>query len=156
MAHWSKRRTTKGGNQGQRNTRTLNTNGTSTYSYSKKVGPKRTTITNRDGKFKEIVTEHHPTLGIRRTVRTINPEPSNHGKSRNSKSNKLHITPVKYEQVQVSRTYKNPYQSEINEKSSGWFLWGITALILLYFGMPWYIWLIYFSILLKNKVDLFK
>lgn len=73
MANWSKRRSFKAGNQGQRVTRTTNSKGTSTFSTSKKVGTTRTTTSfSSTGKIREYVTEHHPILGSRRTTRTIN------------------------------------------------------------------------------------
>lgn len=151
MASWSKRRTTKGGNQGQRVTRTTNSNGTSTYSTSKRTGNRRTTTTTSStGKIKEVVTEHHPTLGTRRTVRTLNPTIKT---SKPKKSSR--IKPIKYVPVKVSRTYKNPYASEISEHN-GMLGWVFTAVLLLVFGMPWYVWLIYFSVFLKFKVAFFK
>lgn len=53
MANWSKRRTTKAGNQGQRITRTTNSSGKSTYSSSKRVGNTRTTTSiSSSGKIK--------------------------------------------------------------------------------------------------------
>lgn len=76
MANWSKRRTTKAGNQGQRITRTTNSSGKSTYSSSKRVGNTRTTTSiSSSGKIKIYTTEHHPTLGTRRTTQTLNKQP---------------------------------------------------------------------------------
>ena len=76
MANWSKRRTTKAGNQGQRITRTTNSNGKSTYSSSKKVGNTRTTTSvSSNGKIKIRTTETHPTLGRRTTTQTLNKQP---------------------------------------------------------------------------------
>lgn len=73
MGNWSKRYTTRGSG-GQRITRTHNTRGVSTISNSKKVGNRRTTISTNssNGKIKILTTESHPTLGIKRTVETVN------------------------------------------------------------------------------------
>ena len=76
MANWSKRRTFKAGNQGQRITRTSNSNGKSTYSSSKKVGNTRTTTSvSSSGKIKISTTQTHPTLGRRTTTQTLNKQP---------------------------------------------------------------------------------
>jgi hypothetical protein len=77
MANWSKRTSRKNGNtKGSRTTRTYNSNGGSTTSYSKRVGnaPRSTTsITNKNGKtsMRTYTTEYHPTLGRKVTQKTI-------------------------------------------------------------------------------------
>jgi hypothetical protein len=75
MANWSKRRTQTFKSSKNRITRTNNTNGTSTYSSSAKVGNTRITTSSNsaNGKTKIYTTEHNPGLGTRRTVRTVNP-----------------------------------------------------------------------------------
>ena len=87
MANWSKRRSTKAGNQGQRITRTTNSTGKSTYSQSKKVGNTRTTNSfSSSGKMKVTTTESHPILGRKTTTRTLNPTPKKPKKPRKTKS----------------------------------------------------------------------
>lgn len=89
MANWSKRRSTKAGNQGQRTTRTTNSNGKSTYSSSKKVGNTRTTTSiSSSCKMKVYMTEQHPTLGTKRTVKTLNKTPPKPKKAKKPKAAK--------------------------------------------------------------------
>jgi hypothetical protein len=150
MANWSKRRTTKAGNQGQRITRTNNSNGTSTYSSSKRVGNTRTTqsTSSKNGKIKIYTTEHHPVLGTKRTVKTLNPtikykkpkKPSKPRKIKNYRSSNYNSGPGLAE-----TWFTIPY--------SGWITVGVLLLI---FGAAWYIWLIFISAFLKFEVDFFK
>ena len=144
MANWSKRRTFKAGNQGQRITRTNSSKGTSTYSTSKRVGNTRTTESTKSnsGKIKIYTTEHHPVLGTKRTVRTVNPtvkvkKPRNtRTRSRSSGGDGVNL---------IALWLTVPY--------SGWIT---TAAILLALGAAWYIWLIFISAFLKFEVDFFK
>lgn len=73
MANWSKRRSWKNGNAGQRRTYTTTNTGKSTTSYSSKVGNRRVTNTMSGGKMKQTVTETHPTLGRRTTTKNLTP-----------------------------------------------------------------------------------
>lgn len=163
MANWSKRRTTKAGNQGQRITRTTNSKGTSTYSFSKKVGNTRTTqsTSSKNGKIKVYTTESHPTLGTRRTVKTLNPtvkykKPKKPRKTRAKKAKSIGTS--------SSRNKHYDWSTYVPSKPSpfwDWF-WGVSfwwwssAVLLLVTGAAWYIWLIYFSAFLKFNVDIFK
>lgn len=98
MANWSKRRSWKSGNSGQRTTRTTSTSGKATYSNSKRIGNTRTTYsTNSDGKVKVTTTEHHPVLGTRRTTKTLNQTTKvKKSKSRKSKAYKPSRKKYKY------------------------------------------------------------
>jgi hypothetical protein len=75
MANWSKRYTTTFKRSKNRITRTNNSKGTSTNSFSTKVGNTRTTqsTNSANGKVKVYTTQTHPTLGTKREVRTVNP-----------------------------------------------------------------------------------
>jgi hypothetical protein len=148
MANWSKRRTTKAGNQGQRITRTTNTSGKSTYSSSKRVGNTRTTTSvSSTGKIKIYTTEHHPTLGVRRTTQTLNKQPRQKKPKKPRRSR--------------NRTYDpnsnfNPFLPIVWWMSVPYSGWITAALILWLLSSAWYIWLIYFSAFLKLEVDYFK
>lgn len=150
MANWSKRRTTKAGNQGQRITRTTNSNGTSTYSSSKKVGNTRTTqsTSSKNGKIKIYTTEHHPTLGTKRTVKTLNPTIK-------------YKKPKKPKSSRKTKRYRSASSGGGSDLFTLWFSvpysgWITTAIILLLVGAAWYIWLIFISAFLKFNVDYFK
>ena len=152
MANWSKRRSTKAGNQGQRITRTTNTSGKTTYSSSRRVGNTRITDSTSGGKTKVYITEHHPILGTRRTVRTVNPtvrvkKPKKPKKNRSRKYN-----------TSSTNTGEgfNPFAPIIWWISVPYSGWITVAAILLFLSSPWYIWLIYFSAYLKFNVDFFK
>ena len=144
MANWSKRRTFKAGNQGQRITRTNSSKGTSTYSTSKRVGNTRTTESTKSnsGKIKIYTTEHHPVLGTKRTVRTVNPT-------------------VKVKKPRKTRTRSRSSGGDGVNLIALWLTvpysgWITTAAILLALGVAWYIWLIFISAFLKFEVDFFK
>lgn len=160
MANWSKRRTFKAGNQGQRITRTTNSKGTSTYSFSKKVGNTRTTqsTNSKNGKIKVYTTETHPTLGTRRTTQTLNKQP------KVKKPKTYRPKKAKSTRSSSSRNKHYDWSTYVPSKPSpfwDWF-WGVSfwwwssAALLLVTGATWYIWLIYFSAFLKFNVDIFK
>ena len=160
MANWSKRRTFKAGNQGQRITRTSNSKGTSTYSFSKKVGNTRTTqsTSSKNGKIKIYTTESHPTLGTRRTVKTLNPT-VRYKKPKKPKKTRTR----KYKPSSSRSTSRSTYVSYNREPSafSVWLSsisvwWWLIATLLLFTGAAWYLWLMFFSAFLKFNVDIFK
>lgn len=159
MANWSKRSTQTFKSSKNRITRTHNSSGKSTYSSSKKVGNTRTTESSSGGKLKVYTTEHHPTLGTRRTVRTVNPtvkykKPKAPRKSRSRKSYSS----------SSGANYQHDWTQYRNREPSpfwDWFwgvswLWWIAAGLLLVTGAAWFIWLVFFSAFLKFEVDLFK
>lgn len=154
MANWSKRRSTKAGNQGQRITRTTNSSGKSTYSSSKRVDNTRTTTSiSSSGKIKIYTTEHHPTLGTRRTTQTLNKQP----RAKKPKAYKPKKSRAKVSSYSYSSNEPSPIFDWIWDRlweSRTW--WWLTAFGLFVMGAAWYIWLIYFSAYLKFNVDFFK
>lgn len=150
MANWSKRRSTKAGNQGQRITRTTNSNGTSTYSSSRRVGNTRITDSTTGGKTKVYTTEHHPVLGTKRTVRTVNPT------VRVKKPKKPRKTRSRYKSSGEYTSDFNPFAPIVWWMSVPYSGWITVVAILLFLSSPWYIWLIFFSAFLKFEVDFFK
>lgn len=152
MANWSKRRTRKAGTGGQRVTKTLNSKGTSTFSTSKKVGNVRTTTStsSENGKTKIITTEHHPILGTRRTVQTLNKGTT----VKRPKSKKPRKRRIKSDETYYGcGGRKSPFIDWLFDVSIWWW---VTALALMIIGTPWYLWLVYCSLFLKFNVAFFK
>lgn len=124
MANWSKRRSSKAGNQGQRITRTTNSTGKSTYSQSKKVGNTRTTNSfSSNGKMKVTTTESHPILGRKTTTRTLNPTPKKPKKPRKTKSTTRRRS--------TARSYSSggSYRGASYSSSSSSFWWWVVGII---------------------------
>ena len=156
MANWSKRTTQTFKGSKNRITRTNSSKGTSTYSSSKKVGNTRTTqsTNSSNGKIKVYTTESHPTLGTKRTVKTLNP-------TIRYKKPKAPRKPraKKYKPSSGSYTNYTNYNNEPSFLGSMWseyFWWWVIGGSLLLFGATWYIWLFFISAFLKLEVDFFK
>ena len=151
MANWSKRTTKKHGNS--RFTKTTNQKGGSTNSSSFSAGKGAPRITNSikssNNKVRQVVytTEYHPTLGTKRTQRTIYSSSSAKPKKPKKTRTKQYKSSSQYTGVDFNfpNIFKLPYIG-----------WITTACLLLLFGAAWYIWLIYISAFLKFKVDFFK
>lgn len=152
MANWSKRTTQTFKGSKNRVTRTNSSKGTSTYSSSKRVGNTRTTqsTNSSNGKIKVYTTESHPTLGTKRTVKTLNPT-------------------IRYKKPKASRKPRAKKYKPFSQYNSGSFDnffvdlfkvpyigWITFASMLILFGAAWYIWLIFISAFLKFEVDIFK
>lgn len=149
MANWSKRNTQTFKGSKNRITRTNSSKGTSTYSSSKKVGNTRTTQSTKSnsGKIKIYTTETHPTLGTRRTVKTLNPTV----KYKKPKRAKSRSRPKKY-----LSNYSGGSGVAVSWPSIPYIGWIAAAALLLILGAAWYIWLILISAFLKFEVDIFK
>ena len=149
MANWSKRTSRKSGTY-SRTTKTTNSKGGSTTSYSGRVGsgPRTTeSIKQQNGKVvhRRYTTEYHPTLGTKRTTKTV--YASSNAKLKKPKKAKK-FTPRR--RKTSNRSYSGHYVST----PTNWALWGHVALVLVLLSIGWWsLWLIYGSYWLYVFLD---
>ncbi len=165
MANWSKRRSWKSGSAGQRTTKTTSNTGKTTRSTSYKSGSTRITESiPSSGKTRVYITEHHPTLGTKRTVRTINPTKKVKQAKRPRASKKSAGSKFTYVSAKAALARTGPRQIRPASPPSPLMVWlrGVRlwwwplGLTMIAIGAPWFAWMGVVSLFMMLEIPFFS